>query len=121
MRKNFFSHKKGSVKNKSHTIDMANKKIEKLTDKFEEMSEKILKLEKRLKKNEKKCLGKAEENGKDEEVMEKKKRDPSEFNLFVKEFVNSMPADTPQERLALCAKAYAEFKETGKKPKKSKK
>ena len=75
-------------------------------------------MNKRLKRDEKKCLGKAEETGEDEE---KKKREPSEFNLFVKEFVNSMPADTPQERLALCAKAFAEYKKSGKKPKKLKK
>ena len=88
-----------------------------LNDKIEKLTYEVSKLNKRLKRDEKKCLGKEE----DEEVMEKKKREPSEFNLFVKEFVNSMPADTPQERLALCAKAFSEFKQTGKKPKKLKK
>ena len=91
-----------------------------LNDKIEKLTYEVSKLNKRLKRDEKKCLGKAEENGEDEEVIEKKKREPSEFNLFVKEFVNSMPADSPQERLALCAKAYAEFKRTGKKPKSKK-
>ena len=85
-----------------------------LNEKIEKLTYDVSKLNKRLKRDEKKCLGEAEE-------IEKKKREPSEYNLFVKEFVNSMPADSPKERLSLCAMAYAEYKKSGKKPKKLKK